>query len=202
MPAPLDGSIEADKWAKKIRLVKKKLSKGYVDPSGEFHYFEGYIIEGAPPWGYKNRYSYPPVDEICTTYIDTKYWYGLCRHHAYVWTNILQERIKGQWHMIGDIPVKAMYVVRGAPMWHAWVEICVKGDGYYMMHVATQEFEPRKGTLPIYMGNKWNQCETDEGWSNLVYYNRDWAGEVEIPKKTIVEFKSEPTGAELRLTKH
>lgn len=206
MGIPLDGSIEGDKWAKKIKLV---LSLAVVEGKT----VEGYIIEGAPPWWYTSRSGNPSVDEIVTSYHEsedkTKYWYGVCRHHAYVWANILQERIEGQWHMIGGVSIKAMYVRKGEPLWHAWLEICVNGKGYYTMHVNNQnthEFYPRElePFTPTHMGNRWNQCEWNKyEYGNLVKYNPDWAGQVEIPeKRTTIEFKSLPQGAEIWLKKH
>lgn len=198
-------NTEADVWASKLKLVEK-----YRKYYGGW----GFIMENAPCWTYEIR-SYADgadaVTKIITTYTDKGCWYGVCRHHAYVYTAIFQERVKGQYNSVSGYPTKAVYA---GTTKHAWVEVYIKDRGYFVCDVALSRW-----LLPrSYYGdrgadrmcNRWGIGNA--GYRDEAPYKKLWAGP-EIappapppvtppPVKTYIKATTSPSGAQIWLKKH
>ena len=188
-------NTEADKWAKNIKLV----------PSG-LGYYE---IHGLPCWDYIVRGDADNPDyvtKILTTYnphtdsrtgTTWKCWYGVCRHHARIFTVMFQERVKGQYNIIDGKSLKAMYV-RTSP--HVWLEVYIKNEGYFYLDVS-QPYRLWLGHCEgEEMGNRWNCGHETYG---LISYNPKWAGVAPTPpKESYIQATSTPTNASIWLKKH
>ena len=147
-------NAEADKWANKIRFVK-------VDYGGGMYYYKINI----PCWDYTVRTDADEADgvtKILTTYhthVDPhsgktwKCWYGVCRHHARIFTVMFQERAKGQYNIIDGKSLKAMYI-RSPP--HVWLEVFIKDEGYFHLDVGQPYWLWNRSKPGQYMGNRWN----------------------------------------------
>lgn len=188
-------NAKADEWASKLVLVEKP--HGY----GGGPYIE---LKNAPCWKYVWRDDATGLDAI--TKILTTYsggcWYGVCMHHAHVYTAIFQERVKGQYHTVSGYHIKAVAVGDDK---HAWVELFIKDLGYYRCDVCMpQKMVPRShygGTRGKMMCNRWI---TGNKWRGTAPYQWLWAGP-EIappPKKTGIKATSSPSNASIWLKKH
>lgn len=188
----------ADEWASKLVLVEKPPHK-YGE--GKRPYVE---LENAPCWIYKVRSDADganAVTRIMTTY-SGGCWYGVCRHHCYVYTTIFQERDKGQYHTVSGYHIKAMLVSSHD---HAWVEIFIKGMGYYVFDVGAH----RKMIPRSYSGNEGegkvmcNRWITGSEWCGSAPYQSLWAGpEIgEPPTKSYIKATTTPGNARIWLKK-
>jgi hypothetical protein len=194
-------NAEADKWANKIKLVKEDTNF--------------YAVKNIPCWDYIIRSDADEADgvtKILTTYntttdprsgVETKCWYGVCRHHARIYTVMFQERKKGQYTIIDGKSLKAMYV---ESLHHGWLEVYIKDEGYFWYDVLYPYLMLRGQKEAIYMGNRWNCGDRRTGLSS---YNPEWAGEppphepppYEPPAKSYINCNTTPNGARIWLKK-
>ena len=191
-----------DEWTNKIKLVKT--SKGGM---------LAYRIEGLPCWNYSFAGGWPLCAEpnaSMTTYDDAGCWRGICQNHSIVYTAILQERTKGEYHIIDGVPLKAVSVDVKA-MCHKTVEIYIKDKGYFMCDVSNPNLIAARSYYSwnkegLEMGNRF-LCTgdyTDTSNWGYVPYKRNWAGEpppYEPPTKSYIACTTSPTGARIWLKK-
>jgi len=192
-------NAEADKWAAKIEFVEMEMGDGIV----------WLLMKNAPCWKYTQRNDADEgnsVTKVMTTY-SGGCWYGVCRHHGRVYTSIFQERVKGQYHFVGGLYLKAMYVVflEG----HAWADVYIKDKGYYICDVCTPQYlVPRSSfgsVIGDYMCNQWVHNGSYTHY-NCVPFQPLWAGP-EItppspPKKSYIKATSSPSAASIWLKRH
>lgn len=196
-------NAEVDAWASKLKLVEK-----YSDVWGFY-----FIIENLPCWTYEIRSDADEADavtKITTTYTDKGCWYGVCRHHAYVYTAIFQERVKGQYHSVSGYLTNAVYVVDSKRN-HAWTEVYIKDKGYYAIPGGSFPHMIHRPSFTHYTGsimcNRW--LTGNEGHRDAAPYKELWAGPEIAPlpptiptPKTYIKASSSPTGASIWLKKH
>ena len=177
---------EGDTWARKITLESQPTTNSYK-------------IINALCWSYVPKVG----RSTCADVFKTKggCWYGVCSDNATLWTNILQERVLGQYHIVSGVPLKAMFVASGEPTWHAWTEIYVKDKGYHVLDFRqpTKILPGRSPIVTLYMCNYYT--------GGVVAYKKDWAGlppsePPPPPEKTYIKATTTPSNASIWLKKH